>query len=113
MRNHKQSAPAHKPVKFSVYLHIVAAPDLNLVVTSEVDIKIRFDYPIKEAVEFDFHHDGGFTVKDVVVAVQEGYKRIYDDAEKYGVWGHEMEDLFLAAIETATPALLVLTVDAP
>lgn len=110
MRNHAMKVVKYKPVTFSTYLHIVAAPMLNTVVTAEPDIKIRFDYPIKEIVEFEFHHDDGFTVKDIVVAVEVGYKRIYDDEEKYGVWGHDMEDLFLESIETATPTLIVLGV---
>jgi hypothetical protein len=98
------------PVHFRMYYHIISTPELDAVVTIEPDINIEFDYPIKQAIQFPYHHDGGFTLKDVLLSVQDGYKKIYADEEKYGVWGHEVHDLFIESVEAATPTLIVLSV---
>jgi hypothetical protein len=37
-------------------------------------------------------------------------KTAKDDAEKYDIWGHALDDLILEGVEAATPTLILLTV---
>jgi hypothetical protein len=112
MRHHKKDLQLVKPAVslHSLYHHVFSTPEYDMPITTEPDINIEFDYPIKSPVQFPFHHDGGFTLKDILMAVRDGYNRIYEDAEKYGVWGYEVDDLFLESVETATSTLIILTV---
>ena len=113
MRSHNAVPVAkRKTVRASLYNHIASVPNFDLMITPESDIQVEFDYPLDKPVRFDFHHDGGFTLKDVLIAVRDGYYRIYDESEKYGWWAHELSDLFLESVEAATPTLIVLSVDA-
>jgi len=87
--------------------------------TSSEKIFILFNYPINNPVEFEFTHEGGFTVQDFVNSVLEGYTKIYS-AEKdpgragnlcnrgesegpYGIWGHDLGDLYLEIVTEKEP----------
>jgi len=97
------------------------------VVITDSDIKICFNYPLSHPVEFDFHSDLGFQRKQLVDLIAQTYKKIYDEEEatieeqkvvpletriengglinrnatdgKYGIWGHDMGDLWLEGIQ--------------
>jgi hypothetical protein len=114
MRQHGSNVHEMK-VKYTgvtarMFQFIDVIPDYDVVITPEPTIQIEFDYPIRTPVLFEFTHEGGFTVKDILLAVKDGYKRIYADAEKYDIWGHALDDLILEGVEAATPTLILLTV---
>lgn len=76
-------------------------------------IKTRIDYPVNLAVELTipplsiktFWKDGTENIRDYISpgylmwVVSQEYKRIYEEHEKYGVWGHAITDLFFEGFE--------------
>jgi hypothetical protein len=89
-------------------------------VTELEKITIHFGYPLTHATDMEFVHPGGFSYRNFLQAVHDGYAKIYA-AEKdpgrahansmnrgrsegpYGIWGHDMGDLFLEGIEETAP----------
>lgn len=97
------------------------------VVIKDEDIKIVFDYPLNGEFLFDFHSDNGFQRKQLVELIAQTYQKIYDEENatiqeqqvipietriekgglmnrnqtdgKYGIWGHDIGDLWLEGIE--------------
>lgn len=103
--------------------------DSNPVVTNLERISITFDYPLSQPTTREFFNPGGFTCYDFFRAVYEGYAKIYAEEEQavgnpghipgmlnrsvsqgpHGIWGHDMEDLFLEGFREATPGCFVLS----
>jgi hypothetical protein len=121
------------------------------VVITDKDIKVSFDYPLKQKFLFDFHSDQGFTRKQLVELIANTYKNIYEEEErtaneyeytykneadeacictskvipidirvqmgslmnrnrtdgKYGIWGHDIEDLWLEGISYNPQTMIV------
>jgi len=95
----------------------------NRLITSREKIQITFDYPLSHSVPIEFANPGGFTCWDFFKAVYDGYSQIYAEEEQavgnpghipgmlnrsvsqgpYGIWGHDMEDLFLEGFRETTP----------
>ncbi|MCJ8292103.1 MAG: hypothetical protein HRT58_19660 [Crocinitomicaceae bacterium] len=96
----------------------------NDLVLSSNSVLIIIDYPVNEPFEIEIKSDGteGFTRSELILKISEEYKRIYKEEEesasiktiptedrnrvvnrnetngKYGIWGHDLIDLDLAAI---------------
>lgn len=96
------------------------------IVIKNADIKIEFDYPLSNPAFFSFHSDNGFTRRQLVNLIVDTYKKIYEEEDsstvevapttieermakgglinrnqtdgKYGIWGHDIEDLWLEGI---------------
>lgn len=53
------------------------------------------DYPLEVTVEFRHVHedDSPWTIRQFVETLCADYAGIYEAPEKFGVWGHEIEDL--------------------
>ena len=103
---------------------------LDTVVTDLAEIYIEFDYPLNNPVIIKFTNDGGFTVRDFAKAVHKGYTKIYAEEEAavgdpghvpgllnrdrssgpYGIWGHDLRDLFLEGFTMKSPGLYELIV---
>src|SRR5439155_1372590 len=90
-------------------------------------IKIAFSYPLNDEFFFDFYSDGGFKRKQLVELIAQTYKKIYQEEDEtikeqkvipvetrmekggllnrnqsdgtYGIWGHDIGDLWLEGIE--------------
>jgi hypothetical protein len=96
----------------------------DAVVTSADNITIIFDYPLREEVEFEYKNTNGFRYSDFWGAVYLGYTQIYaqepqpkaserlenaplinrpETEGKYGIWGHDIEDLFLDGFVEVSP----------
>jgi hypothetical protein len=94
--------------------------------TNLEEIRIRFDYPLNSPVFFSFKNAGGFTLSKFWECVYLGYLVIYSDEDetalltaedlrptwrharpstdgKYGIWGHDMDELFLEEIQEKAP----------
>lgn len=89
--------------------------DPERVVIRDDKIRVLFDYPMSHVVEEAHEKQGGFTRKEVLRIVGEGYKKIYDDEAKtmtsigespfrdnrgrsdgdHGIYGHVIGDLWL------------------
>lgn len=54
------------------------------------------DYPIHQAVSFsiDLKSDMWY-LWDILAAFSDQYDRIYERAEEFGVWGHDLDDLWI------------------
>ena len=101
----------------------------NTQVTELERISITFGYPLSQPTTLEFFNPGGFTCYDFYKAVYEGYVTIYAEEEQavgnpgyipgmlnrsvsqgpHGIWGHDMEDLFLEGFREATPGCFVLS----
>ena len=61
------------------------------------DLTFEIDYPIREKHRIKIKKV--FSLADVLVPLAKEYKHvIYKDTEKYGVWGHDLGDLFFEGI---------------
>jgi hypothetical protein len=86
-----------KEIKF------LAKPDAVMVKKNR--IRVQVDYPIRKPVLFDIHAQDpsiGFTRKELALNIGKMYNKVYANADKYGVWGHSMEDLILVDLEYNT-----------
>ena len=71
-------------------------------ISSNKTISILFNYPLSGDYIFKLNKKNGsehITKADFVNFVQAAYHEIYDDEETYGVWGHDLRDLFLEGAE--------------
>ena len=104
---------------------IVRLRDADETVVHRQEVILIIDYPIKTPVEFKLHttNGKGFTRVDLIRAIGEKYRMIYDEEEKtatiktipverrkrslnrnqtngkYGIWGHDLQDLALSSIQ--------------
>jgi hypothetical protein len=72
--------------------------DTSAIVTKRETIRIVLDYPLEKAVTFTFHNKGGFSLAKIIFLIQKTYRKIYENTEKYEVWGHGIGELFLESI---------------
>lgn len=100
---------------------------------------IRIDYPLSTPIEIEIERENGFSRKDLILLISREYNRIYAEEEestqiktipieereglinrnqttgKYGIWGHDLEDLDLSAIlvnwENPTRPILELIIE--
>jgi len=92
-------------------------------VISQHSVTIIIDYPLTNEYKFDLSSDTGFTRVHLLNEINKAYRKIYAEEEasatiktipiekrkklinrndtngKYGIWGHDIEDLMLAQIE--------------
>jgi hypothetical protein len=62
------------------------------------EIFIQFDYPLETPAVMKFKDKNGFDLAKIIQCIIEGYVNIYKSEEKYGIWGHEINDLSIEAI---------------
>ena len=55
------------------------------------EFKVILDYPLDKL--YTFKVKGPLTAYDLALYIIKHYKKIYDQSEKYGVWGHDIDDL--------------------
>lgn len=67
--------------------------DTDKLLTKHEKVIVKFDYPL--GGEYEFSMKGPVTVESLAAFVQSTYKKIYANPDKYGIWGHCIEDLVL------------------
>ena len=72
--------------------------DMTDLVTEQPKIRIQFSYPLENYAFFTFRHKGGFSLLRIICLVQKTYLKIYADPERFGIWGHNLDDLCLTGI---------------
>jgi hypothetical protein len=96
----------------------------NEIVLTEQVVDVTIDYPLENATTIELRSDKkfGFTRAELILKIRAEYKRIYKEEEssakektipiekreglinrnatngKYGIWGHDLEDLDLSEI---------------
>jgi hypothetical protein len=98
--------------------------DADKIVIQNAEAILNIDYPLNNPASFILKSEGsGFTTKQLVLEVSKKYHEVYNEEEKsaktktipitkreglinrnetdgkYGIWGHDMGDLDLSAIE--------------
>ncbi len=88
------------------------------VIIPDEKITIKFTYPLSVEIVREYEQKGGFSRKDLFRHIFEAYKNIYDEEEQqvgdpgtyknlynrkksegpYGIWGHQLGDLYLESI---------------
>jgi hypothetical protein len=59
-------------------------------------VRVLIDYPLERACLFTIHAgDEPWSVWDICCSIADQYRRIYEEPEKYGVWGHDLTDLWI------------------
>jgi hypothetical protein len=54
------------------------------------------DYPLDQPVVFSIDLKSEmWYLWDILSAFSDQYARIYEDAERFGVWGHDLDDLWI------------------
>ena len=90
--------------------------NLNDLVITDNEFKIKFSYPLSKEAVFTFQNKNGFTRKDVIQHIVDTYRRIYQEEDesltetapttpgmlnrgatngKWGIWGHDIGDLVI------------------
>jgi hypothetical protein len=84
------------------------------VLTPLTSLTLHITYPLSNNVDVKIENPSGFTRRALVEAIYEAYRTIYDEEGeapekpegsllqnrptthgKYGIWGHDIDDLFL------------------
>ena len=97
--------------------------DATEVVIKEHKITVQIDYPLNKPYSFELSSANGFTRAQLIQAIIDNYNKIYQEEEataivktvplkerkgmsnrnetngKYGIWGHDIDDLSLSEIE--------------
>lgn len=95
--------------------------DAKLKVLSVREATIVIDYPVRQPVQFKITSNTGFTKAELLIRIGQIYRQIYKEEEtsstiktvprgerkglinrnttdgKYGIWGHDIEDLDLSS----------------
>lgn len=58
----------------------------------------QYDYPLSMAVEIKRHLDSATGALDILWLAAQDYKKIYENPDEYGIWGHDMCDLVFERI---------------
>lgn len=102
------------------------------IIEGKQSITISFDYPLRSEITIPFttNNKDGFTKDEFVKCVRRGYEMIYASERAtitngkheglnlhpresdgiFGIWGHQLYDLFLEEATQETPGVWVLTV---
>jgi hypothetical protein len=57
------------------------------------------DYPLDEEAKFKINTGKGLSGLGLMKIIGKKYDEVYRNADKYGIWGHEMSDLVLCGID--------------
>ena len=79
-------------------------------VTHATAIEIEINYPCGKPLIHKARSKSGFTLSQFMGAVQAGYRKVYKNAKKYGVWGHSLSDLYLEGVTEVAPTVFELSV---
>lgn len=71
----------------SIYLQ----PNTTYILQVTYPLRNTFDFPLKVP-------DNGMDSQNLINKICEIYRRIYKNEEKYGIWGHDIEDLAIQQI---------------
>jgi hypothetical protein len=92
------------------------------IVIPETKLTVIIDYPLSTSYKFELISNGGFTRAQLITEISKHYYQLYDEEEKtatiktvplkdrkifnrnrtngkYGIWGHDLGDLVLDAID--------------
>lgn len=103
-------------------------PDEIIIPDEKITLKIT--YPLSVEIVHEYEQKGGFSRKDLFRYIYEAYKKIYDEEEEqvgdpgtyemlynrkksegpYGIWGHQLGDLYLEFI-TYDPKTKIVNLD--
>jgi hypothetical protein len=72
--------------------------DPDTQITNQNVIRIIYDYPLGDRLEFEYKSRGGFTKGRIVELIHEAYTNFYRHPAQYGIWGHSIKDLSLDGI---------------
>jgi hypothetical protein len=61
--------------------------------------ELKLTYPLSEPYVAEIEAPSGLTTVGVINQIVQAYHEIYRDPQRYGVWGHEIGDLVIEAIE--------------
>lgn len=92
------------PAGFSLYHEFAETiRGARLPVSRRKTLVVELDYPLGATFSFPIRRAANtkcFTRRSLVSAVQKLYRKIYwkGNQDKYGVWGHALEDLHLEGI---------------
>ncbi len=86
-------------------------------------LTVKFDYPLSNSVLVPYASYEGFALKDLIDRVCKTYQRLYwEDEEtntgteryktngKYGIWGHNLNDLYIEGIEVWSDGTVYLNI---
>jgi len=61
------------------------------------ELEIVFDFPLRHETTFTAKakNPKGFTRAELGTFINENYSKIYEDQQRYGVWGHDLAKLKL------------------
>lgn len=75
--------------------------------------KLIIRYPLSNPAEFEIKTGkDGLNQLDLIAKIGTCYNKVYKNADKYGIWGHVIEDLVLVGIDiNHTKKIITLQVD--
>ena len=87
-----------KDISCSVHMSSWDLYTEDFVLPAEETFKLFIDYPC-DKTEFQIKTGKkGLGLAGLVTAIVKNYSKIYEDPDKYNVWGHDMGDLYLSGI---------------
>lgn len=92
------------------------------IIIPEQDITISYDYPIKKSFLYTHHtnNPSGFSRKELSEQIMKKYIQIYEEEDedikksgsgRYGIWGHNISNLYLVSIEKGENGIYELGID--
>ena len=84
--------------RVEVNFRIVRLPEADQEFLPKGKFPVVLDYPLDKVYKFEVQ--GPMTVVQLCCRIAKEYKEvIYADCEKYGVWGHVIDDLFIESLK--------------
>jgi hypothetical protein len=64
----------------------------------DTEVVLVISYPLAVVAKFKIKSKTGFTMIQLVKHICRAYKKIYNNDEKYGIWGHDIGDLVVEGV---------------
>jgi hypothetical protein len=111
----------------------LSSDEYNVGIDQSPTIRVRFDYPLNNPIIAEFRQPQGWLFGDFIVAVANKYGEIYAEEKattsipvgqasaflinrnetdgKYGIWGHDIEDLRLTGVSKGEDGVYELDIE--
>lgn len=80
-------------------------------VTRKHHLLLVINYPFDWSHEFKLTRRGGWTMGQLITAIQDAYQKLYKTPVANGVWGHGINDLVIERINVHSDTERTITLD--
>lgn len=96
----------------SIYKLSQQSVNKSIVLKPSETYTLVIDYPLSQSAKFVFNvPETGINTLDLIQYIATCYLEIYSDANRHGVWGHDIYDLQLVEIKISNKNVITILVD--